>query len=98
MDKPPVRDTHYDDESKVGYDAILSKFHNPFEVMDTFDAMGFEDVELLWYHYHPGMPFLAEHAPEAFREDAIRLEHDPSGWRGLFLCSAFVVQARKPLI
>ena len=98
MQRPPVRDTHYDDDTKVGYDAILSKFHNPFEVTELFDALGFEDIELLWYHYHPAMPWLAEKAPEAFREEAIRLEHEPSGWRGLFLCSAFVVQARKPLI
>lgn len=97
MDKPAVRATHYDDETKVGYDAILSKFHNPFEVVDTFDRLGFEDVELLWYHYHPAMPFLAEQTPASFREDAIALEHEQSGWRGLFLCSAFVVQARKPL-
>lgn len=97
MDMPPRRDTHYDDESKVGYDAILSKFHNPFEVTELFDRLGFEDVELLWYHYHPAMPMLAEKDPEAFREESIRLEHEPSGWRGLFLCSAFVVQARKPL-
>src|SRR5215207_5224774 len=31
------------------------------------------------------------------RAPSIRLEHEPSGWRGLFLCSAFFVQARKPL-
>jgi hypothetical protein len=98
MDKPPVRATHYDDDTKVGYDAILSKFHNPFEVLEMFDSLGFEDAELLWYHYHPAMPFLAEKAPEAFREEALALEHEPSGWRGLFLCSAFVVQARKPLV
>lgn len=97
MDQPPVRETHPDDESAVGYDRILSKFHNPFEVTELFDRLGFEDVELLWYHYHPAMPFLAKNNPSAFREAALSLEHDPKGWRGLFLCSAFVVQARKPL-
>ena len=97
MDQPPIRDTHYDDASKVGYDAILSKFHNPFLVTEEFDSLGFEDVQLLWYHYHPAMPYLAEKDPMAFREEALRLEHDPQGWRGLFLCSAFVVQARKGL-
>jgi 2-polyprenyl-3-methyl-5-hydroxy-6-metoxy-1,4-benzoquinol methylase len=97
MDMPPRRETHYDDEEKVGYDAILSRFHNPFEVTELFDRLGLEDIELLWYHYHPAMPLLAEKDPAAFREEAIRLEHEPSGWRGLFLCSAFVVQARKPL-
>ena len=33
---------------------------------------------------------------ELFREEALKLEHDTSGWRGLFLCSAFVVEAIKP--
>jgi 2-polyprenyl-3-methyl-5-hydroxy-6-metoxy-1,4-benzoquinol methylase len=98
MSQPPVRATHYDDETKVGYDAILSKFHNPFLVTELFDRLGFEDIELLWYHYHPAMPWLAEKDPQGFREEALRLEHEPSGWRGLFLCSAFVVQARKPLL
>ena len=96
MDKPPVRSEHYAVEGAVGYDAILSKFHNPFEVLEVFDDLGFEDVELLWYHYHPAMPFLAEKDPAAFRDAALALEHETSGWRGLFLCSAFVVQARKP--
>lgn len=97
MDKPPVRETHHEDENAVGYDAILSKFHNPFEVLDQFDQLGFEDAELLWYHYHPAMPWLADIDPAEFREEQIKLEHETSGWRGLFLCSAFVVQARTPL-
>lgn len=97
MDQPPVQTTHPDDESKVGYDAILSKFHNPFEVTELFGQLGFEDIELLWYHYHPGMPLLAGKDPQAFRDAALTLEHDPKSWRGLFLCSAFVVQARKTL-
>lgn len=96
MDKPAPRTAHEAVDGAVGYDAILSKFHNPFEVVEQFDELGFEDVELLWYHYHPAMPFLAEKDPAAFREAALGLEHEPSGWRGLFLCSAFVVQARKP--
>jgi hypothetical protein len=25
------------------------------------------------------------------------LENEPSGWRGLLLCSAFVVQAQRPI-
>ena len=28
-----------------GYDAILSKFHNPFEVLEQFRAVGFEDMD-----------------------------------------------------
>ena len=78
---------------ELGYDAILSKFHNPFEVTELFKKHNFEDIQLLWYHYHPAMPYLEQRMPEAFRREAIRLEHEPSNWRGYFLCSAFVVEA-----
>jgi hypothetical protein len=80
-----------------GYDAITSRFHNPFEVLELFRRHRFENTKLLWYHYHPAMPYLQSANPELFREEAIRLEHECSGWRGLFLCSAFVVEAIKPL-
>jgi 2-polyprenyl-3-methyl-5-hydroxy-6-metoxy-1,4-benzoquinol methylase len=104
MDKPTARlkseSGHVTDdienETAPGYDAILSKFHNPFEVLDLFKACGFEESKLLWYHYHPAMPFLNEIDKELFRDEALKLEHDTSGWRGLFLCSAFVVEAIKP--
>ena len=52
-------------------------------------------IKLLWYHYHPAMPYLEEKIPEIFRKESIRLEHEPSDWRGFFLCSAFVVEAVK---
>ena len=98
MDKPPSRMTVQSNENKEGsppgYDAILSKFHNPFEVLDLFKKCGFEESNLLWYHYHPAMPFLDEQNPRLFREEAMKMEHETSGWRGLFLCSAFVVEAR----
>jgi hypothetical protein len=77
----------------IGYDAILSKFHNPFEVEQVFSELGFKDIKFLWYHYHPGMPFLSENAKELYRNEALRLEHDVIGWRGFFLCSAFVIEA-----
>jgi len=41
------------------------------------------------------MPYLGEKIPELFRKEAISLEREPSGWRGYFLCSAFVVEATK---
>ncbi|WP_211363266.1 class I SAM-dependent methyltransferase [Fluviispira multicolorata] len=104
MDKPPARligeSAHLIDESVndnvPGYDAILSKFHNPFEVLDLFKICGFVDTQLLWYHFHPAMPYLNEQNKELFRDEALKLEHDTTGWRGLFLCSAFVVEAVKP--
>lgn len=92
IDQPPVRQSI---GSAPGYDAILSKLHNPLEMPEFFARYGFTDVKLRWYHYHPSMPYLAEEFPSLFRGEAIRLEGETSGWRGFFLCSAFVVQATK---
>ena len=78
-----------------GYDAIRSRFHNPFEVAELFRRHQFEDIKFLWYHYHPAMPYLEDKMPELFRTESIRLEHEESNWRGFFLCSAFVVEAVK---
>lgn len=94
LDMPPQRNTISGSDAP-GYDAILSRFHNPFEVLELFRKHGFEQSKLLWYHYHPAMPYLENAMPALFREEAIRLEHEPSGWRGMFLCSAFVVEAVK---
>ncbi len=94
MDAPPTREK-IQNSAAPGYDAILSKFHNPFEVVELFRKHDFEDIRLRWYHYHPAMPYLAEKMAESFRREAIRLEHEPSDWRGFFLCSAFVIEAAK---
>ena len=94
MDMPPTRQTVAGSNAPC-YDAILSRFHNPFEVLDLFAKHGFQQTKLLWYHYHPAMPYLEGSMAAAFRDEAIRLEREPSGWRGFFLCSAFVVEAVK---
>lgn len=94
MDMPPLR-TVIEGSDAPGYDAILSRFHNPFEIPELFSRNGFEQIKFLWYHYHPAMPYLEGRAKALFREEAIRLEHEPSNWRGMFLCSAFVVEAVK---
>lgn len=94
MDMPPIR-ALVQGKDAPGYDAILSKFHNPFEMPELFARHGFQDMKFLWYHYHPAMPYLEGSLREAFRREAVRLEHDPSNWRGYFLCSAFVVEAVK---
>jgi len=94
MDLPPVRD-RVAGKDAPGYDAILSRFHNPFQIEALFKKLGFRDIRFLWYHYHPAMPSLEPSAPGLFRREAFRLEHEGSGWRGLFLCSAFVVEATR---
>jgi len=95
MEKPTARIQHDENQAAPGYDAILSKFHNPFEVADLFREFGFRDIKFLWYHYHPAMPYLSEANQALFREEALKLEHESSGWRGFFLCSAFVIEAVK---
>ena len=94
MDMPPIR-TELENSKAPGYDAILSKFHNPFEIIEQFKKLGFKDINILWYHFHPAMPYLEKINPELFRKEAISLESDPTNWRGYFLCSAFVIEAIK---
>jgi len=94
MDMPPVR-KNVEGTNAPGFDAILSKFHNPFEIVEFFEKHSFKDIKLLWYHYHPAMPYLENKIPELFRKGSINLEHEASNWRGFFLCSAFVVEAVK---
>lgn len=94
MDLPEERNI-VEGTNAPGYDAITSKYHNPFEVTEFFKRHNFQDIKLQWYHYHPAFPFLNEKEPELFRQEAMKLEHEPSNWRGMFLCSAFVVEAVK---
>jgi SAM-dependent methyltransferase len=86
MEVPPV--------STGGHAA---RFHNPFEVIDEFTAAGFSEVEAWPFHYHAGPPVFEASHPRAFRDESIALEHETSGWKGLFLCSAFIIRARRPL-
>jgi 2-polyprenyl-3-methyl-5-hydroxy-6-metoxy-1,4-benzoquinol methylase len=93
MDKPEVRTNNI--AGGVGYDQILSKMHNPFEMDSLFKAAGFTSTRLHWYHYHPVPPMLNGDSVTSidFRKAAMALEGETSGWRGIFLCSAFVVEA-----
>jgi 2-polyprenyl-3-methyl-5-hydroxy-6-metoxy-1,4-benzoquinol methylase len=91
---PPVRAVGADGKAP-GYDAILSKFHNPFELSETFERCGFKVAKVHWYHYHPAPPMLASDIGPAFNRAARALEHEDT-WRGYFLCSAGVIEAVKP--
>jgi len=94
MDMPPIRDK-VENSAAPGYDAILSKYHNPIELVDLFGTLGYKKIKLHWYHYHPTMPYLESVDSSAFRQQAIAMEHEMSGWRGYFLASAFVIEAIK---
>lgn len=49
MDLPPVRKGKKDEP---GYDEVLSRTHNPFELRAQFEAAGFRNVRTLFYHFH----------------------------------------------
>ena len=87
MDLPPMR------KGKVGepgYDEVLSRTHNPFVLRKRFEAAGFGDVELLFYHYHCLPPMFERDFPALYREQSLALEN-PRDWRGYFLASAFIL-------
>jgi 2-polyprenyl-3-methyl-5-hydroxy-6-metoxy-1,4-benzoquinol methylase len=73
-----------------------AKYHNPLDVHQVFEAAGFVDVRIRPFHYHAAMPRFEKELGAAFRAESIALENEPSNWRGLFLCSAFVVEAYRP--
>lgn len=72
------------------------RYHNPLTAGDVFEDVGFEDVVIRPFHYHASIPRFERSLGSEFRSDSISLENEPSGWRGLFLCSAFLVEARRP--
>ena len=91
VDKPPLRTRPTGD----GYDEILSRFHNPFELADVVRAAGYRDIRFHWYNYHPAYPMLAGQIdPTEYRQAQMDLEHEGT-WRGMFLCSAGVIEATK---
>ena len=91
MDKPPKREW---DVNGPTYDEMLTKFHNPFELAELVRSQGFEDIRLHWYNYHATPPMLASAAGQDFRTAGIDLEATDT-WRGMFMCSAGVIEARK---
>jgi cyclopropane fatty-acyl-phospholipid synthase-like methyltransferase len=91
VDKPPLRTRPTGD----GYDEILSRFHNPFELSEVVKSFGYSDLEFHWYNYHPAYPMIAGNIdPKVYRQAQMDLEGDQS-WRGMFLCSAGVIEAVK---
>lgn len=91
MDKPPLRTGT---KEAPGYDEILAKFHNPFELSALVESHGFTSLRYHWYNYHVTPPMLSGAAGQEFRTAGIDLE-GTDDWRGMFLCSAGVIEATK---
>ncbi len=92
LDLPPVRAGSGD---RPGYDEVLSRTHNPFQLRDNAEAAGLVEIQLLFYHYHPLPPMFEGEMPELFRRASIALEN-PRDWRGHFMASAFILAGRRP--
>ena len=91
VDMPPVRRR----DDGYGYDEVLSRFHNPFELADVVRAEGYTDVRFHWYNYHPTYPMIrGQFEDRAYREAQIALEQEGT-WRGMFLCSSGVIEATR---
>jgi len=84
MDMPPASAGH-------------ATYNNPLEVPRLFAAAGLADIVIHPFHYHAAPPVLESELGQQFRDGSLALENEPSGWRGLFLCSAFLVQATRPV-
>lgn len=91
MDLPPMRTGSKDNP---GYDEVLSRTHNPIVLKEQFIRNGFEDVQLLFYHYHCMPPMFETQAPDFFRKESLAMEN-PTDWRGYFMASAFLLAGWK---
>lgn len=93
MDRPPAH-------------VHASAFDNPLTAPALFEDAGLVDVEVVYFHFHPAMPYLEDVDPVEFRRLSVELEDlgaRPDGtidqaqaWKGMFLASAFLVVARVP--
>ncbi|MGE0392428.1 MAG: class I SAM-dependent methyltransferase [Vicinamibacterales bacterium] len=91
MDLPPVR---RGTARSPGYDEVLSRTHNPFELQALCRRLGLDDVRVHFYHYHCLPPMFEPFMPAAFRRESVAREH-PDDWRGHFMASAFIVTGRR---
>jgi len=72
-----------------------ANFHNPLTIGPwLFNPCGFTIEKIHFYHYHGLPPMFEKKYPKEFRELSLKME-DPDDWRGYFMASAFVVEARK---
>ena len=92
MDQPARRTG---DADAPGYDEIPARFHNPLLLPVSFAAAGLRIQSIYYYHHHILPPSLEALAPEVFLTESLQLEKDPTDWRGMFMASAFVVEALR---
>jgi len=78
-----------------GYSQVKARFHTPMEAEELTRAAGLEVEKVHYYHHHAAPPFVEKEDPAKFRDESLKMELKQD-WRSMFLCSAFVIEARKP--
>jgi len=82
-------------DGKISYEEILAKFHNPLTIEEELFMPNHMKVDKIhYYHYHSMPPVFEKKYPDVFRQTSLKREKSDD-WKGLFLCSAFVVEASK---
>ena len=71
-------------------------FHVPFESVEIARELGLKDPRIIPFHFHAGMPAIERYVAQSYRLDSVALEDDASGWKGLFLASAYLLHAQRP--
>jgi len=68
---------------------------DPTELAEVVRAQGYSDIRYHWYNYHPAYPMIADRVdPMEYRRAQVAMEHEGT-WRGMFLCSAGIIEAVK---
>jgi hypothetical protein len=73
---------------------VLSRTHNPLTLRPLFEAEGFCDVRVLFYHFHVVPPMLAAALGDYFLRESVAMEN-AEDWRGYFMASAFLLAGRR---
>lgn len=70
--------------------------HNPLTVQaDILSPHGLQQQGLYFYHFHALPPIFEHSDKEEFRRLSAEFENNPADWRGIFMCSTFIVHAQK---
>lgn len=78
----------------IEFSDILARFHNPLTLGAEIAHHGLRLVQTHFYHWHAAPPHLEKLHREIFWKASLALE-GTSDWRGMFMCSAFVAEARR---
>lgn len=83
------------ENGKVLYTSIMARFHNPLTLEEElFKPCGFAITKIHFYHYHALPPFFQSRFKKIYDRESLKLEKT-NDWKGYFLASAFVVEAKK---